>query len=324
MKRKFIVLYVLLIAMMALSCNRDEVITDDSQDDVNGEVKDYYRPKSINSQATCNCVFEYTPAPGQFINEDKSGFKGEKTAAEAAAYALQRLDAEKYVSLGGFGGYIIVGFDHSIDNYGGYDFAIKGNSFDGSSEPGIVWVMQDENGNSKPDDTWYELKGSETGKEETIQNYSVTYFRPEEAKVAVKWEDNLGNEGEIDRIPNHKQDNYYPDWIKEDSYTLTGTCLKARNYDKSGNGTMWINPAYDWGYADNDSPTDQLTDEENTEAKAIPNHFRISDAIDSKGKAVELKHIDFVKVQTGVNTQSGWLGELSTEVFSIYDCNMIE
>ncbi|MBQ5715145.1 MAG: cell surface protein, partial [Alistipes sp.] len=69
---------------------------------------------------------------------------------------------------------------------------------------------------------------------------------------------------------------------------------------------------------------DQLTDKENTEAKAVPNHFRISDAIDSKGKAVELKYIDFIKVQTGVNAQSGWLGELSTEVFSFYDCNMIE
>jgi hypothetical protein len=130
--------------------------------------------------------------------------------------------------------------------------------------------------------------------------------------------------GEISRVPSHKQDSYYPAWIKEDSYTLSGTRLKARNYDKSGNGTMWINPSYDWGYADNNSPIDQLTDEENTEAKAVPNHFRISDAIDLKGKKVELKHIDFIKVQTGVNAQSGWLGELSTEVFSFYDCNMIE
>ena len=322
MNRKFIVLYVLMIAMMASSCNRDEVITDD--DPAGGEATSYYRPKNINSQATCNCVFEYTPAPGQFINEDKSGFKGEKTASEAAAYALQRLNAEKYVSLGGFGGYIVVGFDHSIDNYGGYDFAIKGNSFDGSSEPGIVWVMQDANGNGKPDDTWYELKGCETGAEGTIQNYSVTYFRPEEANAAVKWEDSLGEKGEISRVPSHKQDSYYPAWIKEDSYTLSGTRLEARNYDKSGNGTMWVQPEYDWGYADNFSPIDRLTDDNNQSAAANPNHFRISDAIDSKGKAVELKYIDFIKVQTGVNAQSGWLGELSTEVFSFYDCNMIE
>ena len=318
MNRKFILLYVLMV-MVSSSCNIDEDITTGDDTSQGG-----YRPKSVNSQATCNCVFEYTPAPGQFINEDKSGFTGEDTASAAATYALQRLNAEKYVSLGGFGGYIVVGFDHSIDNYGGYDFAIKGNSFDGSSEPGIVWVMQDANGNGKPDDTWYELKGSETGKEETIQNYSVTYFRPEEPKSPIKWEDNLGNNGEIDRIPSHKQDSYYPAWIKEDSYTLSGTRLEARNYDKSGNGTMWVQPEYEWGYADNYSPIDRLTDDNNQSAAANPNHFRISDAIDNKGQKVELDYIDFVKVQTGVNAKSGWLGELSTEVFSIYDCNMIE
>lgn len=30
-----------------------------------------------------------------------------------------------YVSLGGWGGYIVVGFDHSIENKGGYDFPSK-------------------------------------------------------------------------------------------------------------------------------------------------------------------------------------------------------
>ena len=112
-------------------------------------------------------------------------------------------------------------------------------------------------------------------------------------------------------------------WIKEDSYTLTGTCLEARNYDKSDNGTMWVNPYYDWGYADNLSPIDRLTDNDNQTAEASPNHFRISDAIDNKGRKVELQYIDFVKIQTGVNSQSGWLGEISTEIFSVYDCNMM-
>lgn len=321
MNGKFILLYVFAVAVMAWSCNKDGVITDDSGQQ---EQQGGYRPKGNSSQAACNCVFEYTPAPGQFINEDKSGFAGEDTPAKAAAYALTRLNAEKYVSLGGFGGYIVVGFDHSIENYGGYDFAIKGNSFDGSSEPGIVWVMQDTNSNLLPDDTWYELKGSETGKESTLQNYSVTYYRPTEAGATVRWKDSLGEEGEISRVPYHKQDYYYPAWITADSYTLSGTRLEARNYDKSGNGTMWINPHYDWGYADNASDIDRLTDSDNASAAAVPNHFRISDAIDNKGKSVELEWIDFVKVQTGTHTQSGWLGEHSTEVFSIYDCNMVE
>ena len=293
----------------------------------------HYRAKQATSKADWNKVFEYTPAPGQFINELKTGgFNGTQTTPEAAiAYAEARMlevdrngnPAPNWVSLGGFGGYIVVGFDHSVDNSGEYDLGILGNSFSGSSEPGIVWVMQDENGNGEPDDTWYELAGSETGKEGTIQDYAVTYYRPTGPKMPVQWTDNLGNSGEIDYLAQfHRQDYYYPLWIEEDSYTLTGTCLEARNYDASGNGSYWVNVEYDWGYADNFSSVDRLTSEENANADANANHFKISDAIDFECQPVRLKFIDFVKVQVGVNTKSGWLGEVSTEVFGFYDYNM--
>ena len=297
------------------------------------EVGAFYRPQSGVSKADWNKVYEYTPAPGQFINETKTGgFDGTHTTREAAiAYAEKRMSEvdrngnpyPNWVSLGGFGGYIVVGFDHSIDNSGDYDLGILGNSFSGSSEPGIVWVMQDENGNGLPDDTWYELAGSETGKTETIQNYSVTYYRPSGVKMPVQWVDNLGNSGEIDYLTQfHRQDYYYPLWIEADSYTLTGTCLKARNYDASGNGSYWVNVEYDWGYADNFSPIDRLTGDDNAAADANANHFKISNAIDFECQPIDLKFIDFVKVQVGVNTKSGWLGEVSTEVFGFYDYNM--
>jgi hypothetical protein len=183
--------------------------------------------------------------------------------------------------------------------------------------------MQDENGNGLPDDTWYELAGSETGKTETIQNYSVTYYRPTGSKMPVQWTDNLGNSGEIDYLAQfHRQDYYYPLWIEEDSYTLTGTCLKARNYDASGNGSYWVNVEYDWGYADNFSPIDRLTGEDNANADANANHFKIANAIDMDCQPIHLNYIDFVKVQVGVNAKSGWLGEVSTEVFGFYDYNM--
>ena len=293
----------------------------------------FYRARGASSNANWNRVYEYTPAPGQFINELKTGgFDGTQTTPERAiAYAEARMSETNqkgepypnYVSLGGFGGYMIVGFDHSIDNSGEYDIAILGNSFSGSSEPGIVWVMQDENGDGMPNDTWYELAGSETGKEETIQDYAVTYYRPSGPQMPVQWTDNLGNKGEIDYLKQfHRQDYYYPLWIEQDSYTLTGTCLKARNYDASGNGTYWVNAEYDWGYADNFSPVDRLTNEDNASAAANANHFKISNAIDFECQPVDLKFIDFVKVQVGVNAKSGWLGEISTEVFGFYDYNM--
>ena len=293
----------------------------------------FYRAKSGTSRADWNRVYDYTPAPGQFINETKTGgFNETHTTREAAiAYAEARMSEVDnngnpnpiWVSLGGFGGYIVVGFDHSIDNSGDYDLGILGNSFSSSSEPGIVWVMQDENGNGEPDDTWYELAGSETGKNETIQEYAVTYYRPSGPQMPVQWTDNLGNSGEVDYLKQfHRQDYYYPLWIEADSYTLTGTCLEPRNYDASGNGSYWVNAEYDWGYADNFSPTDRLTEDNNAGGGANANHFKISNAIDFECEPIHLDYIDFVKVQCGVNAKSGWLGELSTEVCGFFDYNM--
>ncbi len=302
--------------MVISSCNKDGVI--------GTTVEEHYRAKTASSSAYFNRVFEYTPAPGQFINETKTGgFDGSQTTPEAAvAYAEDRMRNDLFVSLGGFGGYIVVGFDHSIDNLSGYDLAIKGNSFKGSSEPGIVWVMQDENGDGRPNDTWYELKGCETGLECTVQNYEVTYYRPSKPGQPVQWSDNKGKTGEIDYLKQyHNQEYYYPLWIKEDSYTLKGTCLEARNYDQSGKGSYWINPEYEWGYADNASEIDMNPSDD--KALKACNLFDISNAIDSKGVARQLDFIDFVKVQVAVNTKSGWLGEVSTEVFNFIDVSIV-
>ena len=52
------------------------------------------------------------------------------------------------------------------------------------------------------------------------------------------------------------------------------------------------------------------------------NYFKISDAVTYDGKPANLKYIDFIKVQVGVNAQSGWLGEISTEVLGFTDYNL--
>ena len=294
-----------------------------------GEEESHRRPASGASSATWNRVYEYTPAPGQFINELVSGgFTGTETTPEAAvAYAEKRMRKNTWVSLGGWGGYIVVGFDHSIDNSssgykGGYNFSITGNAFKGSSEPGIVYVMQDTNGNTLPDDEWYELKGSEYGKEETVQDYAVTYYRPTYSGADVQWKDNQGVKGKIDYLKQyHDQPSYYPAWIGTDSYTLYGPCLKSRTYDQSGNGSYWVNGEYDWGYADNFG-NDRLSEDDNAAAGAMKVYFKISNAVDKNGQPANLKYIDFIRVQTGVNAKAGWLGENSTEVFGFTDENI--
>lgn len=275
--------------------------------------------RNTTGRAACDRVYEFLPAPGQFVNEGYSA----ATMTEACTWAEERMARKGYVSLGGFGGYIVVGFDHSIANDGGYNLAITGNPFDGSSEPGIVWVMQDENGDGLPNDTWYELKGSEWGKPETDSDYAVTYYRPESPGQSVPWRDNRGGSGAIEYLAEfHTQDHYYPAWVEADSYTLRGVCLKSRSYDASGNGTYWVNPAFDWGYADNFSPADRLTDGDNPNADPADNHFKISHAVRFDGRPAGLAYIDFVKIQTAVNQQCGWLGEVSTEVFGVKDYNM--
>lgn len=280
----------------------------------------YRRVAVPGSSARCNKVYEYLPAPGQFINENYTA----TTMEEACDYATHRMADSLYVSLGSFGGRLVVGFDHSIAASGGYDFAIKNSIYTNYSEPGIVWVMQDEDGNGLPDDTWYELKGSDYGLDCTVQDYAVTWYRPSAPGQSVAWTDNHGGSGKVDYLSAyHKQDYYYPLWVKEDSYTLRGTRLEARNYDSSGRGVLWINPDYGWGYADNFSEIDMLPGG-SSGATAGCNHFRIADAVTFDGKPANLQYIDFVKVQTGLIAKSGWLGELSTEVMDVIDFHLVQ
>jgi len=286
------------------------------------------RPSATGNSAYSNTVFEWIPAPGQFINETSmiGGMTGNETTIETAnSWAQQRLDSQKFVSLGSFGGYIIVGFDHSIAKSGNeYDFAIGGNAFlsdnGGSNEPGIVWVMQDVNGNGLPDDEWYELKGCESDNPETLRYYSVTYFRPSAPRMNVEWEDCNGKTGNIRYMPKvHDQDYYYPAWIAADSYTLYGTCIPANNSQDPSTG-YWNNRPYEWGYVDNVGS--DIIVNQSDDGKGQAGGFKLSNAVYADGSPVNLQYVDFVKVQVAVLAQSGALGEVSTEVTSFRDLSM--
>ena len=136
-----------------------------------------------------NKVYEFRPAPGQFVNELPEYESGD-TYADMLAKAQEALAFDKQpgaVSLGAFGGYVVFGFDHTIVNTpDAFDFKIYGNAIisdinnaGGSCEPGVVYVSRDENGNGLPDDPWYELAGSEHTNPATVSRFSVTYKRPD-------------------------------------------------------------------------------------------------------------------------------------------------
>ena len=281
-------------------------------------------------------VHEYRPAPGQFVNELPEYSEGDteesmrQKAEDCLAY-----NAGTMVTLGGYGGYIVVGFDHTIVNRPGeYDFKVLGNAFystgkptaasGGSSEPGIVMVSVDVNGNGLPDDEWYELAGSEYHKEETVKNYGITYYRPDENKTPVpgtdtsvtdstyvRWTDNQGGTGYVSKVVFHKQ-SYYPQWLSDETLTFEGTRLPDNAIDESGDGSYYVLYAYDWGYADN-HPND-----------SEKSNFKIDWAVDAEGNPVHLQGIDFIKIYTGVNQFNGWLGECSTEVAGGTDLHIEE
>jgi len=244
-------------------------------------------------------VYEYVPAMGQFINKLPEYEEGDdaETMCRKCEAAIAN-NAGKMVSLGGWGGYITFGFDHAVRNGEGRDIQILGNAFYmsgsteyGSSEPGIVMVSCDENGNGLPDDTWYELKGCLYDDPTTKHHYARTYTRAA---------DTLQN-------ASHKQP-FYPQWMTEDQYTLYGAKLAPQTQIISGQSVQRI---LEYGYVDNKPNADI----EGTS-------FDISWAIDEEGNSVHLSAIDFVRVYNASDEIISITGELSTEISGAIDLHI--
>lgn len=268
-------------------------------------------------------VVDYTPAPGQFTNAENIG-------TPAAANSIVGTN-KGLVSLGAFGGSITVYFTDGIKNdptnpYG-VDFTVYGNATMTWSEPGIIQVMKDENRNGLPDDTWYEIAGSEHFWSSTNSSYSVTYLN-NSLNVAgdVIWIDNQSTTGVVPLNSFHQQP-YYPradlfPLISADKYLLSGTRLTSP-IDISVPGSVISNHKA-FGYADNTpilSYTEKLPDNpytanvEGSGGDAID----IGWAVDANKKSVSLDEIHFIRIYTGMNAVAGWLGEISTEITGIRD-----
>ncbi len=273
--------------------------------------------KEINIQETgkLDKVYAYRPAPGQSVNVLPKYEKGD-TELTMVQKVKSSLDKGELITLGGFGGYIILEYDPLVKNHEGEDFQILGNAFNGSSEAGIISVAYDDNGNGYPDpEEWYELKGSASGTKEETKGFSMTYFKPNPSSTIVaelekgimrrdyiKWINNQGEEGYIPQNIYHEQ-SYYPLWIKDESYTLSGTRLKPMVSHING---IYKQIAFEWGYVDSRPNDDKFG-----------SRFDLDNAIDKEGKAKQLKAVRWIKVHSAVDMVLPFLGETSTEIMGV-------
>ena len=268
-------------------------------------------------------LIEYLPAPGQYTNAE---FIGTPDAANSIVGVNKGL-----VSLGAFGGSATYYFNQGIKNdplnpYG-VDFTVYGNSTPTWSEPGIIQVMKDENKNGIPDETWYEIAGSDHFWSSTLLSYEVTYQNSGLSKASnIPWTDNQGQSGIIPENSFHSQP-YYPTSVlfpevNPSQYTLKGTRIESF-IDLSNPGVV-NSYLRKFGYADNTpvlSFTEKLPDNpytpeiEGSGGDAID----IGWAIDKDFKPVKLDEIHFIRIYTGMNALAGWLGEISTEITGIRD-----
>ena len=115
-------------------------------------------------------VVEYSPAPGQFVND--SNFNDPQEAlGPPSGGGTSAPNNESVVTLGGFGGSIVLGFDHTILdeplNPLGLDAIVFTNAYWVGGNPDRHWaecatieISRDDNANGQADDTWYLIPGS--------------------------------------------------------------------------------------------------------------------------------------------------------------------
>ncbi len=287
------IFFLLFLSSLFFSCGKDD--SDTSGNETN--------PSSYATQ-----VYDYQYAPGQHSH----------LAKQPDWTGTDYLSSTIY--LGGWGGYIVLGFDHDVYNIEGKNLIIYCGA-SAAPEPGIIYLMDDTNGNGLPDDEWFEVKGSEINHPGCIRDYELVYYKPENENANVTWEDKFGNTGELPGSSKW--------WWKSESnsVTFTGTRLPDAYYNGATEGCQeyWkVYPdLFKYGYAENGKGAGRDAANDYSE-KLKGNLIDISDLIDKEGNPVQLEKIRFVKIQTGIFQQAGWLGEISTEINGVGDLSLLK
>lgn len=281
-------------------------------------------------------VLDYSPAPGQFVQNPQFNDPARALGAPGIAGGLSAADNSKCVTLGGFGGTITLGFDHSIyanpHNPHQLDFIVYGNGYYIGGDPlrrhaelGVIEVSRDDNHNGQADDAWYLIPGSHLP-----------------AAAPVVRTNAMWNAATLN-----------PAWIptgRSGMWATSGYQLPAAFgpspiiVNSLGSGSEEL-----WGYADlapslvlGDTTATNIVDDPAADPAlfyTIPDDPRTTGidpgsgggsaiairwAIDpATGATANVDRIDFIRITTGINAVHQILGEISTEISAVADVRPI-
>ena len=277
------------LALTAVSC-----ISDDPDE------PDAFVPHAIPVR-----VLEYHPAPGQFVNVLPACDNSSVTYADMLRRAESDISQGYVVTLGALGGNIVFKLLEPVTNHPGVaDICVHGNAYltglsqDGktlsSSEPGIVEVMEDTNGNGLPDDgPWIALRGEHW---DDARRVAVTYTTDEQEHILASIP---GQEAmDVSTGSWYHTQPFTPLWEGALRWDAFSTFMLPANGFLDSNG-LYRMYAYD-GYAD-----------------SYPNNDTRAN-LNLDNATTPVSRIDFVRISTGVLQSNGPLGECSTEVGPIF------
>ena len=207
-------------------------------------------------------------------------------------------------SCGAQGGYWVWRVPHQAS------YTIKGNAIGGWEEPGVIWLMEDNNNNNIPDEMWYELRGSmDSNPNWVTRRFAVRYYHAAgeivneygQPRTGIPWVDSRGHSGTMSGVwPRMWGVSDDEDWVM---YTGTNFALYVDNYPSGGNDTF---PGYN-GYVD-------VMERYYPEIEYSGNVFPISRAQKADGTPITLTNVRFIKVQTAKFSYGSIFGDISTEI----------
>ncbi|MBL1218505.1 MAG: hypothetical protein D8M59_13565 [Planctomycetes bacterium] len=252
-------------------------------------------------------VLDYLPGEGLYVNDPNFNDPARALGAPIGGGTLLA-DSTKLVTLGGFGGSITLGFDHTVAddpaNHLGLDCIIFGNGvwigqnpLSRWSEAAVIEISLDTNGNGLADDLWYLIPGSDIS-DPINQQRNGFYLLPDDPYAQPPLDNPNGDGfeawwGYADLAPVLKRGDLDGDnsvdnpWVSNESfYTVPDDPLTVGVDAGSGGGD-----AFDIAWA-----VDPLT-----------------------GQPADLPGFDFIRITSAVWSFDNWFGEVSAEIGGVAD-----